>query len=223
MWTSRERKGFTFERLIHNKLRNNGIASEWRPFQKGADFKIGNIQLEAKFSHAIIFPCWIKRDWVTRFSKDCKVKLVVTNRGMKLPRKSLKILKQHKIRVVFFDKLIITLLGVLSALDYVKVTTFESIRRFMEKNIVYSVIYCLRKALERNQFLQKNKKLKKKSRVRCPKCGSEARFVNALYEWGSFPAQPNSLRRHGMARVESSVSSNTLPLKKKLNPLALVT
>lgn len=103
------------------------------------------------------------------------------------------------------------------------VTTIESIYYLLKKKSSLRSIIREKNILNCNQFLEKNKKMKKKSRVRCPKCGSEARFVYALYEWGSFPAQPNSLRRHGMARVESSVSSNTLPLKKKLNPLALVT
>ena len=106
--TTRQKKGFNFESLVDKKILNWNF--EWDPRRgKGADFKknIDNkrIEIEAKFSHARIRPSWIKRDWLTRFSEDADVKAVVLNRGMKLSKKCLRLIKENQIVLVYFDQL----------------------------------------------------------------------------------------------------------------------
>jgi len=104
-FTDRELKGFNFENLIGKSVNEYGfLHNDFRG--SGSDFKheYYPIELEAKFSHAIIYPSWIKRDWLSRFS-NAKFKVVVSNRGMKLSDRCLKLLKVNGIIHVYFDKL----------------------------------------------------------------------------------------------------------------------
>jgi hypothetical protein len=105
-FTDRELKGFNFENLVNKILEpldfiRNSVTG------KGVDFNHVKcpIQIEAKFSHAKIFPSWIKRDWLSRFSKDTKFKLAVTNRGIKLSEYCRQLLKDDHIIHVFYDQL----------------------------------------------------------------------------------------------------------------------
>jgi len=105
-FTSRELKGYNFENLVDKSINgNNFIRNSVRGV--GSDFKheYYPIELEAKFSHAIIYPSWIIRDWISRFSNNVKFKVVVSNRGMKLSDRCLKLLKVNGIIHVYFDKL----------------------------------------------------------------------------------------------------------------------
>jgi len=104
-FTNRELKGFNFENLIGKSVNKYGfLHNDFRG--SGSDFKheYYPIELEAKFSHAIIYPSWIKRDWLSRFS-NAKFKVVVSNRGIKLSDRCLKLLKVNRIIHVYFDQL----------------------------------------------------------------------------------------------------------------------
>jgi hypothetical protein len=107
--TPRMLKGYNFERLVNKELEDLGFKWSWTlglGKGEGVDFyhKEYPIQIEAKFSHAVIYPCWIERDWISRFD-NVKYKIVVTNRGIKLGERSRQLLKQHNIIHVFFDQL----------------------------------------------------------------------------------------------------------------------
>lgn len=120
MLTPREQKGINFERRVKNQLDMFGFYNEWNPLGKGSDFKVGNIEVEAKFSHAVIYPSWILRDWIPRFRGEHKV--VVINRGMKLHPKAKGILRKHHITIVTFDHLVGYLLMLCS-----KVTSYGTL------------------------------------------------------------------------------------------------
>jgi hypothetical protein len=107
--TPRMQKGYNFERLVSKELK--GFDFEWGllrglGYGEGTDFwhRKYPIQIEAKFSHAYIYPSWIKRDWIDRFD-NVKYKIVVTNRGIKLGERAKELLKQHNIIHVFLDQL----------------------------------------------------------------------------------------------------------------------
>jgi hypothetical protein len=101
-FTTRDVKGFNFESRVDTVLNDIGVSylsnpldniKEWKSRQgKGTDFKIlsWNWELEAKYSDAKIFPSWIKRDYIPRFSKD-SFKVVVHNEYMKLTTGSLEL------------------------------------------------------------------------------------------------------------------------------------
>ena len=110
MLTERELKGKNFENLIEKKLSSANVLYERNSNRgKGVDFRVEGIEVEAKYSHAKIFPSWIKRDWISRFSKNAKTKVVVTNKGMKLTEESHRLLRENNILVVFYDALIFLL------------------------------------------------------------------------------------------------------------------
>jgi len=105
-FTSRELKGFNFENLIGKSVNEYGfLHNDFRGV--GSDFKheCYPIEVEAKFSHAIIYPSWVKRDWIGRFSNNVKFKIVVSNRGMKLSNECFRLLKVNQIIHVYFDQL----------------------------------------------------------------------------------------------------------------------
>jgi hypothetical protein len=107
--TPRMLKGYNFERLVNKELKNFGFTWSWTEglgYGEGTDFyhKEYPIQIEAKFSHAVIYPCWIQRDWISRFD-NVKYKIVVTNRGIKLGERAKELLKKHNIIHVYFDQL----------------------------------------------------------------------------------------------------------------------
>mgnify|MGYP001110330811 CR=1 FL=1 len=119
--TTRQKKGFNFESLVDKKILNWNF--EWDPRRgKGADFKknIDNkrIEIEAKFSHARIRPSWIKRDWMPRFSVDSDIKAIVLNRGMKLSKRCLSLLRENQIVLVFYDQLKDFILDVFDQLGF---------------------------------------------------------------------------------------------------------
>jgi hypothetical protein len=105
-FTSRELKGFNFENLIGKSVNEYGfLHNDFRGV--GSDFKheCYPIEVECKFSHAIIYPSWVKRDWISRFSNNVRFKVVVSNRGMKLSNECFRLLKVNKIIHVYFDQL----------------------------------------------------------------------------------------------------------------------
>ena len=107
-WSARDIKGDNFERVVYKKLSKSLMLSGiHRNF--GADFvflSLPNIEIECKFSHAKIFPCWIKRDWLPRFSRNVKHKIIVCNRGIQLSAKSMQLLSDNNIQLVYFDKVV---------------------------------------------------------------------------------------------------------------------
>jgi hypothetical protein len=144
MLTERELKGKNFENLIEKKLSGANILYKRNTNRgKGVDFKTEGIEIEAKFSHAKIFPSWIRRDYITRFSKNAKTKVIVTNRGMKLTEESHRLLRENNILVVFYDALIFLLnilLGVTKLLNCNRIErynrTFKILKsRFSERKL----------------------------------------------------------------------------------------
>jgi hypothetical protein len=140
--TPRQLKGYHFEKLVQNKIADMGFLSnpldtidQWKCSQgKGADFikrvcgKL--IEIEAKFSHARIYPSWVERDHLTRFSKNADIKIIVTNRGMQLSDEVLDLYKENNVEHVYFDEihllldeLIQGLWSVISLLNLVKVNS----------------------------------------------------------------------------------------------------
>jgi len=104
--TSRELKGYNFENLVDKSINgNNFIRNNVRGV--GSDFKheYYPIEVECKFSHAIIYPSWIIRDWISRFSNNARFKVIVSNRGMKLSNECFRLLKVNRIIHVYFDQL----------------------------------------------------------------------------------------------------------------------
>jgi hypothetical protein len=109
--SQRDAKGYNFEVKVNNVLNDVGITylsnplnniKEWKSRQgKGSDFKIPlwNWEIEAKYSDAKIFPSWIKRDYIPRFSKN-SFKLVVHNEAMKLTNGSLELCFLYDIYLV---------------------------------------------------------------------------------------------------------------------------
>lgn len=107
-WTSRDHKGDNFENLVYKKLKNAGYkiknrATRGLPYR---DFNIHDIQIDAKFTHAIVCPAWIKRDWLPRFTKEARLKIVVVNWGIKLKAKALSLLAENNIKLVYYDELL---------------------------------------------------------------------------------------------------------------------
>ena len=134
MLTNREKKGLRFEQIIAKFLKLAGHSFLWNR-EKGCDFMVGHIQIEAKYSHAKIYPSWIKRDWLTRFAHGNKPKVIVINRGMKLLSKSRALLDQSKIIVLFYDELISYLERVTRLLNPIVRTT--RIKKKEEEIFVY--------------------------------------------------------------------------------------
>jgi hypothetical protein len=108
--TPRMRKGYNFEKLVKRELEDLGFEWSWTiglGCGEGVDFfhRDYQIEIEAKFSHAVIWPSWVKRDWLSRFSKDAKLKIVVCNRGIKLTNEGWGLLRENNIFVVYYDQL----------------------------------------------------------------------------------------------------------------------
>jgi hypothetical protein len=109
--SQRDVKGYNFEVRVDNVLRNIGIEYISNPLQNialwkrhqgvGTDFKIPswNWEIEAKYSDAKIFPSWIKRDYMPRFSKN-SFKVTVHNKDMKLTNSSLELCFLYDIYLV---------------------------------------------------------------------------------------------------------------------------
>jgi hypothetical protein len=114
--SQRDAKGYNFEVKVNNVLNDVGITylsnplnniKEWKSRQgKGSDFKIPlwNWEIEAKYSNAKIFPSWIKRDYIPRFSKN-SFKVVVHNEDMKLTNGSLELCFLYDVYLVEIDYL----------------------------------------------------------------------------------------------------------------------
>jgi hypothetical protein len=89
---------------ISNPLQNMAL---WKRHQGvGSDFKIPswNWEIEAKYSNAKVFPSWIDRSWLSRFNIH-SFKVVVHNKGMKLPTRSLELCFLHDVYLVEFGYL----------------------------------------------------------------------------------------------------------------------
>ncbi len=125
--TDRCLKGFNFEKAIEKRLANSGIVYScnplgsilhWMRYQgRGADFLLrGGIEVEAKFSHAKIYPKWIKRDWLTRFSQNARHKIIVSNKGIQLSEYSKRLLSENKIKHVFFDEFVSYIKSILQSI-----------------------------------------------------------------------------------------------------------
>jgi hypothetical protein len=154
-------KGFNFERLVWEELKDLGFMWSWLlglGVGQGADFfhEEYPIQIEVKFSHAVIYPCWIQRDWISRFD-DVKYKVVVTNRGIKLGESAKELLKKHNIIHVYFDQLRALVQWLIFLMK--GVTSFRTIRTI----IYYSLMSCCTNTIRDSTYrciTYKNKKIR---------------------------------------------------------------
>lgn len=174
--TSRQLKGYHFEKVVYKKISGMGFNSnpletveQWKCFQGiGADFRkkvYGKlIEIEAKFSHAKIYPSWVKRDHITRFSENADIKIIVTNRGMQLSDEVLDLYKENNIEHVYFDEirllldeLIQGLWDVTSLLNLVKINSIVK--------CLYQLFFQFLKVLEAKDLVKC--KINEKSKALC--------------------------------------------------------
>jgi hypothetical protein len=141
LFTDRELKGYNFENLVDKSINgNNFLRNSVRGI--GSDFKheYYPIELEAKFSHAIIYPSWIKRDWLSRFSKDARFKVVVSNKGMKLNDECFRLLREGRVIYVYYDQLKDTVELLIALCSSEEVTSYRTNRtKSRSKSTGYSI------------------------------------------------------------------------------------
>lgn len=159
--TPRQRKGHRFEKIIQSTLDNAGISYEgndissihsWKRSQgQGADIKIGDIEVEVKYTHARVYPSYIWRDWHPRFSPDAKKKIVVTNRGMQYSKRTKALIRNLGIILLFYDQLINFLVNILRPTSKKNTQTTRGVTSFLEPSLT--------KVINIKDFLQ-SKRLK---------------------------------------------------------------
>ncbi|MHA1829278.1 MAG: hypothetical protein ACTSX6_11615 [Candidatus Heimdallarchaeaceae archaeon] len=116
MLTQREKKGYEFEVEVQEKLIEAGFPrfkanpvnpTEWKRKQrKGPDIILEDIEIECKHVDAKIFPSWIKRDWIPRFTDRAKYKIVVYKGDLKLTEEGKNLLKENRIILFTLKQLI---------------------------------------------------------------------------------------------------------------------
>jgi len=115
-FSDRDIKGYNGELLVKNKLdcldcsyKSNPLDNilVWKQYQaKGPDFRVnGNIELEVKNTDRRIFPSWIIRDWIPRFSYHNETRVASAPIGIKLSVQSMELLFNRNINLCYFDSL----------------------------------------------------------------------------------------------------------------------
>ena len=140
--TSRQRKGFRFEKVMQQRLINamihfegNDISSihKWKRSQgKGVDITIGDIEVEVKYTHARVYPSYIKRDWFPRFSPGAKIKIVVANRGILFSKRTMDLIQKLGIIFLYYDQLINFLRNLIRPISKKNTRTINSVTSFLE-------------------------------------------------------------------------------------------
>ncbi len=141
-FTERDLKGYSHEVKVKHKLdyygysfKSNPLDSiiEWKRCQgKGSDFKglVLNIELEAKDVNGKVFPSWIKRDWIPRFSYKNEVRIVVMSETTKLTVEGMELLFLYDINITYLD-----------GLKYLpRVTSLLKLEKTIEKVIVRKIV-----------------------------------------------------------------------------------
>jgi hypothetical protein len=112
---------------------------------EGADFyhRKYRIEVEAKFSHSKkIYPSWVERDIVERFSEDAKYKIVTTNRGYGLTEEGKGMLKEEDIFHIPYD----SLENAISLLIFVIEHGVNDTRnKLYNYTLLSTILYCTRK------------------------------------------------------------------------------
>jgi hypothetical protein len=167
--TPRMQKGFNFERLVWEVLKDFGFDWGWLKGLgrgEGVDFyhRKYRIAVEAKFSHSKkIYPSWVKRDIVERFSEDAKYKLVTTNRGYGLTEEGKGMLKEKDIFHIHYD----SLENAISLLIFVIEHGVNDTRnKLYNYTLLSTILYCTRK-ISTSTFYDityKNKRLRTRLR-----------------------------------------------------------
>jgi hypothetical protein len=112
----RDSKGYDGELLVKDKLDYLGYLYKsnpldnilvWKQYQaKGPDFRVnGNIELEVKNTDRRVYPSWIIRDWIPRFSYHNEIRVASAPKGIKLSVQSMELLFNRNINLCYFDSL----------------------------------------------------------------------------------------------------------------------
>ncbi|MEM3714217.1 MAG: hypothetical protein QXF82_04640 [Nitrososphaeria archaeon] len=116
-YTDRDYKGYIGEVYVSKKLRIYGIPFisnpldsiyNWKQYNgKGVDFKIliYDTELEVKNITGKVFPSWIIRDWLPRFSYHNENKIVAIPSTTKLSDKCLDLLFTYNIHIIYWDSI----------------------------------------------------------------------------------------------------------------------
>jgi hypothetical protein len=116
-FTQNDLKGYNYEVEVKHKLEQNGYSFwsnpldniiEWKKYQgKGSDFKLLelNTELEAKNITGKVFPSWIKRDWIPRFSYKNEIRITTIPETTKLSIGDMELLFLHDINITSLDGL----------------------------------------------------------------------------------------------------------------------
>ena len=166
--TPRMLKGFNFERLVWEELKDLGFEWAWTMGLgrgKGVDFyhRKYRIEVEAKFSHAWIYPSWVERDIVNRFSADADFKIVVTNKGYKLTVRAEERIEEEGIYHVFYQQL----RNFVKCIMFLKEHGVNDTRNKLYNYIVHSTnVYCTRKIRNSTYYDITYKKRRLKTRLR---------------------------------------------------------
>ncbi|MEM2910884.1 MAG: hypothetical protein QW303_06845 [Nitrososphaerota archaeon] len=110
--TARQYRGWKYANKIEGKLEKWKFVFERHDLgtHKKCDFLVFGmgslklerpIYLEVKYSKALIFPCWVKRDYITRFPEDAESKVVVTNCGLRLTQEAIDLLNKENIKRIY--------------------------------------------------------------------------------------------------------------------------
>ncbi|MGB9683165.1 MAG: ParB/RepB/Spo0J family partition protein [bacterium] len=115
-YTSRDLKGYCFERSVARLLDRYGVSYtanpldsiiSWKQHQgKGVDFSLtSNMELEVKNIDGKVFRSWIVRDWIPRFTYHNEKRVVVMNYSTKLSDQCLDLLFIYDINIIYPDSL----------------------------------------------------------------------------------------------------------------------
>jgi len=110
--TDRQYRGWKYENKIESKLEKWKFVFERHDLgcHKKCDFLVfgyqsfrlrNPIHLEVKYSRAKIFGCWVRRDYISRFPKNAKYKIIVTNTELRLNQQAIDLLNEHGIKRVY--------------------------------------------------------------------------------------------------------------------------
>jgi hypothetical protein len=167
--TPRMQKGFNFEKLVWEKLKDFGFDWGWLKGLgkgEGVDFyhRKYRIEVEAKFSHSKkIYSSWVRRDIVERFSEDAKYKIVTTNRGYGLTEEGKRMLKEKDIFHIPYE----SLKNAISLLIFIIEHGVNDTRNKLYNYIVHSTnVYCTRKIRNSTYYDITYKKRRLKTRLR---------------------------------------------------------
>ena len=115
-FSDRDVKGYLGERYVRDRLNQLHFSYEcnplntileWKQYQaKGADFKVeGNVEFEVKNTDSRIYPSWILRDWIPRFSYHNEARVACVPVGIKLSVQCMELLFNRNINICYLDSI----------------------------------------------------------------------------------------------------------------------